>query len=112
MKVIDYIKLISYGKFDYYDTKFSINNTGIKGNFTMNDFCQRLALTEEVLNMEIEIIEDTPKEDNKIEKIKCTSIKKTMGLDCKIHTEKIHKEVSTTEIIEKINEIIDKINGE
>lgn len=95
MKVIDYIELLSYGKYDYYDTKFSINNTGIKGNFTMNYFCQRLALTEEVLNMEIEIIEDTPKEDKKIEHIK-------------FQNNLLHNDLN---IIEKLNEIIDKVNG-
>ena len=61
---------------------------------------------------EVEIIEDTPKEDKKIEKIKDYGIMKTMGLDCKFHKTKISKVITSEEIVDKINEIIDKINGE
>ena len=70
--------------------------------------------TDMCLNDEVEIIEDTPKEDKKIEKIKNYRIKRTMGLDCKIQEEKISKNYSLEEqeIVDKINEIIDKINGE
>jgi len=60
-------------------------------------------------NNEVEIIEDTPK---KIEKINNTRIMQTMGLDLKVHQEEIPKEVSIEEITNKINEIIDKMNGE
>ena len=66
------------------------------------------------LNDEVEIIEDTPKENKKIEKIKDYRIFKTMGLDCKYNERKEPKNYSLEEkeIVDKINEIIDKINGE
>ena len=47
------------------------------------------------LNDEVEIIEDTPKEDKKIEKLDMSDT---------------HYMIDHTEIMEKINEIIDKIN--
>jgi hypothetical protein len=113
MKVIDYIELLSYGEYDYYDTKFSINNTGIKGNFTMNDFCQRLALTEEVLNMEIEIMEDKQKENKKIEKLDLSDWWEiTSSEDCKPEMLAKIFNKNAKAFSSKINEIIDYINKE
>lgn len=51
------------------------------------------------LNDEIEIIEDTPKEDKKIEKIQLTN-----GGDYNLT-------IIDREIIKKINEIIERLNG-
>ena len=65
-----------------------------------------------ILNDTLTIIEDTPKEDNKIEKIKDYSIMTTMGLDGKLQKRKISKTWKLEEIVNKINEIIDKVNGE
>ena len=94
MKVIDYIEKLYYGTYDYYDTKFRVKDNSIIDKFTMNTFCQRFALTEEILGMEVEIIEDTPK-DTKIQPI----------------TDEVWK-VLKSEMINKINEIIDKVNNE
>ena len=65
--------------------------------------------TDMCLNDEVEIIEDTPKEDKKIEKmIKLNNISNSSDITalCTMQWE-------NNKIIEKkINEIIDKINGE
>lgn len=68
---------------DYYLFENELNHTGL---------CQ-------CLNEEVEIIEDTPKEDKKIKKL-------AVNLYC--DEDKTFKR----EVNDKINEIIDKVNGE
>jgi len=84
-----------------------------------------------VLNDEVEIIEDTPKEDKKIEKLdvvllgQCDNwLQPTIDTDEKIRAElnpyiidvirenTLVMQRKINELIDKINELIDKINGE
>lgn len=64
------------------------------------------------LNDEIEIIEDTPKEDKKIEKFKV--IKDNEGGNVLLNYDNKNYIISVVDAImlDKINEIINKINGE
>lgn len=63
------------------------------------------------LNEEVEIIEDTPKEDKKIEKLKQKRKCVKEPSDLSGIGEVIHY-YDNNELGDKINEIIDKINGE
>lgn len=86
-----------------------------KNNFSNNYFEDDWFLTN-ILNDEVEIIEDTPKEDKKIEKIEeriDTGLVGTEILDEFKVASAINKQASYTfDIAKKINEIIDKINGD
>lgn len=61
------------------------------------------------LNDKIEVIEDTPKEDKKIKKIQLTNGGSTIHLS---DFEDYNLTIINREIIKKLNEIIDKINGD
>ena len=62
--------------------------------------------TTDFLNNEVEIIEDTPKEDKKIKKLEYYDNSIMWCLNGREITD------NEKDIIDKINEIIDKINGE
>lgn len=64
------------------------------------------------INDEVEIIEDTPKEDKKIEKLDLEELNDLLRADLNYDNlfHKTHKMLVETK--SKINEIIDKINGE
>jgi hypothetical protein len=118
MKVIDLLNKIANGeevpeKIKYLGIEFSFQHNCIE---YINDYgtCLIRNISSKSLNDKVEVIEDTPKEDKKIEKIKDYIIFKTMGLDCEYHERKEPKNYSLEEkeIVDKINEIIDKINGE
>lgn len=61
--------------------------------------------TTDTLNDLVEIIEDTPKEDKKIEKLE-------NKIDTTFENATYSERMRLTEIINKINEIIDKVNGD
>ncbi len=118
MKVIDLLNKIANDEevpiFKYEKHRYKYNKENKYFEDLDNDeYCKPDVFLVE-LNDEIEIIDDAPKEDNKIEKIKDYRIFKTMGLDCEYHERKEPKNYSLEEkeIVDKINEIIDKINGE
>ena len=89
---------------------FTHNGTGLNSNYYCGETDKILedSFVFEELNEEVEIIEDTPKEDKKIEKmIKLNNISNSSDITalCTMQWE-------NNKIIEKkINEIIDKING-
>ena len=64
------------------------------------------------LDYEVEIIEDTPKEDKKIEKLDLEELNDLLRADLSYDNlfHKTHKMLVKTK--SKINEIIDKINGD
>ena len=64
------------------------------------------------LNEEVEIIEDIPKEDKKIEKFKV--IKDNSGDSVQLVYDDMKLEITLSQaiILDKINEIIDRLNGE
>lgn len=65
------------------------------------------------LNDEVEIIEDTPKEDKKIEKLDLSDWWEiTSSEDCKPEMLAVIFNKNVKAFSKKINEIIDKINGE
>ena len=105
MKVIDLLNKIANGEED------RLNNYQFSQNdyCTIDEFFNRYILDEENLNLEI--IEDTPK-DKKIKKLKLTN----GGLTLHKIVDEIENDYPVCEversIIFKINEIIDKINGE
>ena len=67
-----------------------------------------------ILNHEVEIIEDTPKGNNKIEKPILDTDNDVNGSYDIIIINNVKYEISKTEryILDKISEIIDKVNGE
>lgn len=71
----------------------------VYGDLEFGDF-----YTHDLLNLEVEIIEDTPKEDKKIEKLEITKYPE-LG-------ENVVGYPVPERIIAKINEIIDKVNGD
>ena len=98
MKVIDLLNKIANGEEDrlkYH--KFSQND----------EFLCRYIIDEENLNLEI--IEDTPKEDKKIKKF-YFSIYQDERLGGREVVEPLETKIN--EIIDNINEISNKINGE
>lgn len=103
MKVIDLLQRIAnkeevpkkikvlFNVFEYDEDNYKYRNVDetLDNLFEHLDFYKGI-----VLNDEIEIIEDTPKEDKKIEKLN------------------EHIFVNAHSIVLKINEIIDRLNGE
>ena len=105
MKVIDLLQRIAnkevvpkkikvlFNVFVYDEDNYCYKNV----DETLDSLLKHLAFYKGiVLNEEVEIIEDTPKEDKKIEKIKISS---RFTRNQKV-------------IIHKINEIIDRLNGD
>ena len=77
-------------------------------------FDSYMQITEKDMNMEVEIIEDIPKEDKKIEKLNIEIQDERTG-NAYIRNEygtKCYLTKRSKIIANKINEIIDKINGE
>lgn len=107
IKVIDLLNMISRGKevpkeikycaVYYYWTGFNYENS--EADEVLFWSC---IYSEKYLNDEVEIIEDRPKEDKKIERIKWDSAVENFK---QVNT-------NTNDIIIKINEIIDHINKE
>ena len=104
MKVIDLLNKIANGeelpkKFKYEDMIFYLNQELNEHYSNEHSFNYYYDITDiDVLNDEVEIIEDTPKEEKKkyIEHIK-------------MQENELHNHLN---IIEKINEIIDRLNGD
>ncbi len=65
-----------------------------------------------ILNDEVEIIEDMPKEDKKIEKFKVIKDNEDCNVLLDYDNKKYIISVVDAIMLDKINEIIDKINGE
>lgn len=109
MKVIDlYVKIANVEELP---RKIKIGNTEYKydGGYFDKDGCKMIGLidlTYENLNREVEIIEDTPKENNKIKAIECWYSMEDIKNNPELHN------IMFDELKDKINEIIDKINGE
>jgi hypothetical protein len=104
MKVIDLLNKIANGEEP--PEKIKVNKKFIyeydgrdykseDGKYLCDSYIE---ITKEDMNIEVKIIEDTPKEDKKIEKL-CTN-----DLYLTENQQRL--------VINKINEIIDKINGE
>ena len=114
MKIIDLLVKIANGEdvpnkinycgyiFEYYKNHSRYENYHDEQIWLLEDFVD----FSENLNDEIEIIEDTPKEDEKIEKLKIYDDMINWCCNGKAIND-IEKD-----IIDKINEIIDKINGD
>lgn len=109
MKVIDLLNKIANdeiipGKIKYNEKIYHYGNH-YKWYLTDN-LLEELFIDKNHLNDEIEIIEDTPKEDKKIKKLKV--------YDDMINWCCNGSPISDIEkdIIDKINEIIDRLNGE
>lgn len=124
MKVIDLLNKIANGEIKD-KTKFRIEfKNGLYRDFyydkeekeeinCLKNISDDYSLYDEFsLNDEVEVIEDTPKEDKKIKKIKDYATMTTMGLDGKLQERKISKDFTLEEIVNKINEIIDRLNGD
>ena len=118
MKVIDLLNKIANGE----ESRLTYHKFSQDDYCTVDDFFSRYIVDEENLNLEI--IEDTPKEDKKIAKLdvvllgQCDNwLQPTIDTDKKIRAElnpyiiDVIKE-NTLVMQRKINEIIDKINGE
>lgn len=121
MKVIDLLNKIANGeevprKFKY-ENKTYIYDDDLREHFDDREFyCFNYTfdLTDyEVLNDEIELIEDAPKEDKKIEKLDLSDWWEiTSKEDCKPEgLERIFNK-NAVSFSSKINEIIDRLNGE
>lgn len=110
MKVIDLLNKIANGEI-HYSRKF---------RFTYEEYCtatqffERYIVDKDSLNMEIKELEDTSKEDKKIEKIEeriDTGLVGTEILDDFKVAGAINKQASYTfDIAKKLNEIIEVIN--
>ena len=113
MKVIDLLNKIAngeevpekieYGDFIYERFKRADNTYNYKnseGNFFEDDW-----FISNILDKEVKIIKDTPKEDKKIEKLGAFNIKK-------FYDDYPETANFILEIFKKQEEIIDKLNGE
>ena len=116
MKIIDLLNKIANNgfipiKIKYHNTEYFVH-TNIFGEFMIIDKDNH-QMTYSKLNDEVEVIEYSPKKDNKIKKIKID--------DNSINIDKVNKTGTTTffrekdiEIFQclsnKINELIDKVN--
>ena len=99
MKVIDLLNKIANGE----EVPKRINYGGM-----VNDYEYLLNNIKRFsLNDEVEIIEDTPKEDKKIDKLKYCMVDGYIVIG---GTRDIDEQLRI--ICERINEIIDKVNGE
>ena len=93
MKVIDLLNKIANGEINE-DIKIEYQN-GLSCEYcTIREFFDRYIIDKENLNLDI-ALEDTPKEDKKIKK-----------LNIKLFN------ANYIELVDKINEIIDNVNGE
>lgn len=96
---------------------FTHNGTGLNSNYYCGETDKILedSFVFEELNEEVEIIEDTSEEDEKIEKLAQRIDTGLFGSQIKNEIEvanTINKQANyLSEIVSKINEIIDKING-
>ena len=103
MKVIDLLNKIANGeevpeRIKYYDINYKYDLYDYFNEDKDDDnepLSYWIDFSNKHLNSEVEIIEDTPKEDKKIEKLKY-----------------IGETVKEDTILRKINEIIDKVNGD
>ena len=83
----------------------------VNGIFSLFRHDDNSSLTN-MLNDEVEIIEDTPKEDNKIEKLDLSDWWEiTSAEDCKPEKLAIIFNKNAKAFSSKINEIINKVNG-
>lgn len=89
--------IYAYSDYDKDYLEFPFSEEEYSGLFNMKD-----SILTQFLNDEVEIIEDTPKEDKKIEKFYFSVYQ-----DQKLGGREVIEPLET-----KINEIIDKINGE
>ena len=104
MKVIELLNKIANGEI-HYSRKFRFSH---KDYCTATQFFERYIVDKENLNLEIKELEDTPKEDKKIEKLKL--INDYVSID--FTKDKISYCAGFEDVVNKINEIIDKINGD
>ena len=109
MKVIDLLNKIANGevpeKIKYNDNTYTLYLDEENNHYYQNDKCKYFMLgfsCLEQLNEEVEIIEDTSKEDKRIEKFYFSVYQ-----DQKLGGRAVVEPLET-----KINEIIDKINGD
>ena len=109
IKVIDLLNMISKG--EEVPGKISYNGNDYKlveyGETTKLYQClsepyELFNIKTDRLNDTVEIIEDTPKEDKKIEKLS----------DELTYIKLVDNETFRKNVLKKINEIIDKVNGE
>ena len=96
-----------YSKYDKDYLEFPISVDEYKGLFNMKN-----SILSQYLNEEVEIIEDIQKEDKKIEKLDLDDLNILLDKDYNDYMIRhiVHKALVV--IKSKINEIIDKINGE
>ena len=101
MKVIDLLNMVANGEIDE-DIKYQFSNCDY---CTIREFFNRYIVDE--ANLNLEIIEDTPKEDKKIEKLNIGIIvdDELQGLIKSIN-------VCNKDIQDKLNKIIDRLNGD
>ena len=115
METIDYRTINEASVNDFYKMPYKIKCRGLIFKKEYNWYYSKNYSLDDIAAYgdTCEIIEwEEPEEDNKIEKIKDYSIMTTMGLDGKLQKRKISKAWKLEEIVNKINEIIDKVNGE
>lgn len=122
MKVIDLLnkianreevpKKIKVFSFTY---KYDYDDVGEEYTYLDENTNERLdndLLIINLLNDEVEIIEDTPEEDKKIEKFKIIKDNSRDSVELIYDGMKLELTLLQAIILDKINEIIDKINGE
>jgi hypothetical protein len=117
MKIIDLLNKIANGeevpeKIKYLGIEFSFQHNCIE---YINDYgtCLIRNISSKSLNDEVEVIEDTSKEDNKIEKLDLSDWWEiTSSEDCKPEMLAKIFNKNAKAFSSKINEIIDKINKE
>lgn len=116
MKVIDLLNKIANGE----EVPEKIKYVGIDFSFQhncseyLNDYgtCLIKNISSKSLNNEVEIIEDRPKKDKKIEKLDLEDDGNTITLFGEKENEWTILDNVDIIVCNKINEIIDKINGE
>lgn len=118
MKVIDLLNKIANGEIPEkikFLGKIWIYDDGVNDySYFILDHCEHFLnnISFAYMNEEVEIIEDTPKENKKIEKFKV--IKDNSGDSLYLIYDDMKLELTLLQaiILDKINEIIDKVNGE
>ena len=122
MKVIDLLVKIANGeeipkriKVFSFTYKYDYDDVGEEYTYLDENTNERLdndLLIINLLNDEVEIIEDTPEEDKKIEKFKIIKDNSRDSVELIYDGMKLELTLLQAIILDKINEIIDKINGE
>jgi hypothetical protein len=119
MKVIDLLNKIANGerpkkfKLHIYTEDFIYELSDNGGYYEINtdeEFTESINLIF-CLNDEVEIIEDTPKEDKKIEKFKVIKDNSEDSVELIYNGMKLELTLLQAIILDKINEIIDYMNG-